>query len=88
MSSLCKYRHALGVPGQGFHSVRLFNVAILDVLATFAGALAVERIAGWLTRSKFTWRRYGITVTVAFVLGIFLHWLFCVPTTVQKFLFE
>ena len=28
----CKYKHALGIPGKGVHSIRIKNIAIVDVL--------------------------------------------------------
>jgi hypothetical protein len=31
---LCKYKNILGVPGQGPHSYRIFNIAIVDVILT------------------------------------------------------
>jgi len=38
MFGLCKYKDILGKPGEGIHSIRLFNVAIMDVLFTIIGA--------------------------------------------------
>lgn len=34
MTDLCKYKDALGEPGKGIHSYRLFGIAIADVLMT------------------------------------------------------
>ena len=37
--SLCKYANALGEPGKGVHSIRVFNIAVVDVLFTIILAL-------------------------------------------------
>lgn len=37
---LCKYRHIFGVEGTGVHSIRILNLAVVDLLATLlVGAL-------------------------------------------------
>jgi hypothetical protein len=78
MVDLCKYKNALGVPGKGVHSYRLFGVAIADVIMTLVASL----IVAYLFKLPFLY------VTIfAFVLGIILHRLFCVRTTVDKILF-
>jgi hypothetical protein len=68
---LCKYRHVFGEERKGFHSVRVFDVAILDVVGTLAIALAV---------SYWTGASLLLTTVAAFGLGFFAHWLFCVKT--------
>ena len=75
----CQYKNALGIPGQGVHSYRIFNIAIVDVILTIIGAL----LFSWILGTNF-W----ITLIVLFLLGIFLHKIFCVKTTVDKLLFE
>ncbi len=74
---LCQYKDALGVPGKGIHSTRFAGVAIADVIMTFIGAFLLARGTGW----DLGWVTLGL-----FLLGIFLHWLFCVPTTIGKLL--
>jgi hypothetical protein len=76
--NLCKYRNALGVPGQGVHSVRLGGVAVVDVLLTIVGAYVIA----YFTRTSFAWTAAGL-----FLLGIILHRLFCVRTTIDRLLF-
>jgi hypothetical protein len=77
MKSLCKYRDIFGKVGEGIHSYRFFNIAIADVLQTIIGALILSYITKW----SFWWVLGGL-----FLLGIILHRLFCVPTTVDKWL--
>ena len=78
MVDLCKYKNALGIPGQGVHSFRFFNIAIVDVVMTIIAAF----IIALLTKQKFY-----ITLILLFLLGIFLHRIFCVRTTLDKLLF-
>ena len=78
MKSLCKYRNALGVPGKGAHSVRLGGVAIVDVVLT----LVCAYIISYYARASFAWTAAGF-----FLLGIILHRLFCVRTTIDRLLF-
>ena len=73
----CKYKDALGVPGQGFHSVRVLNVALLAVVGTFALALMFSQLTG----ASYLW-----SLLLMFGFGVGLHWLFCVETSLNKFL--
>jgi hypothetical protein len=78
MVDLCKYKYALGVPGKGIHSYRLFGVAIADVIMTIIGSFIIS----YLFKLPFLY----VTLFV-FILGIFLHRIFCVRTTIDKLLF-
>ena len=78
MTKLCKYKNALGIPGKGIHSYRIFNIAIMDVIMTVIGAVILSYLFGW----SFAW-----TLLALFLSGIILHRLFCVRTTVDKLLF-
>jgi hypothetical protein len=37
--SLCKYRDIFGKVGEGGHSLRFFNIALVDTLLTFVSCL-------------------------------------------------
>lgn len=76
--SLCPYRHALGVEGQGVHSLRFANIAVMDVLMTVLAAWGFAWFFSW----NFGWTLFGL-----FLLGIVLHRMFCVRTTIDKLLF-
>jgi hypothetical protein len=76
---LCKYKDALGKPKQGLHKYRIFNIAIVDVLLTIAGAYII-----YIFNPKIS---FFIILFCLFVLGIVLHRIFCVRTTVDKLLF-
>ena len=76
--TLCAYKDALGKPGLGVHSYRLFGVAIVDVIFTIFGAALIAYF------SKYNFIKILIAL---FILGIIMHRLFCVRTTVDKLLF-
>ena len=76
--NLCKYKNALGTPGKGIHSYRLFGVAIADLIMTIIAAALIS----------YFFKYYFVTTLVTlFILGIVLHRLFCVRTTIDKVLF-
>lgn len=75
---LCKYKDMFGKPKVGVHSYRFFNLAITDVSMTITAAL--------LLANFFNWNPW-ITVAGIFLLGIVVHRMFCVRTTVDKYLF-
>ena len=77
-SSGCPYKNILGKLGEGVHSYRFANLAIVDVIMTIIAAFiisAVFAISFWKV------------LAVSFLLGIVLHRFFCVRTTVDKLLF-
>lgn len=76
--NLCKYRHILGVEGQGIHSQRIFGFALMDILMTFVGAYLLS----YLFDTPYLWTLLGL-----FITGIVLHSIFCVRTTLDKLLF-
>lgn len=75
---LCKYKHMFGKEGEGIHAIRIFNVAIVDVVGTILGGLFIARI--------FSWNPY-VVIICCFVVGVLIHRLFCVNTTVNKAIF-
>jgi hypothetical protein len=77
--SLCKFKNALGIPNKGIHKYRLLNIAIIDVIFTIIG--------GFVLSKSFNINFYKITIFL-FILGIVLHRLFCVRTTIDKLLFK
>lgn len=76
--SLCKYKNILGIPRKGIHSYRLFGVAIADVIMTIVAAFLI---------SYFFKYSFLTTLITLFILGIILHRVFCVRTTIDKVLF-
>jgi hypothetical protein len=76
--SLCKYKNVLGVPNKGIHSYRFMGLAIMDVIMTIILAFFI---------SYFLKISFLYTTISLFALGIILHRLFCVRTTIDKLLF-
>lgn len=74
---LCKYRNIFGRPGEGVHSFRIANIAIIDVLGTFLLAYMYHKLSGV---------DYVTSLLFMFVLGTLLHILFCVDTTLTQLL--
>jgi len=74
-----QFKDILGKPGQGLHSYRIFNIAIVDVLLTILLAFLI---------SKYFVISIYKTVVVLFLIGIISHRLFCVRTTIDKLLFK
>jgi hypothetical protein len=76
--NLCKYKNLLGIPNKGIHSYRFMGIAIADVIMTIIGAILI---------SFFFKVSFVFTCICLFILGIILHRLFCVRTTIDKLLF-
>ena len=76
---LCKYKNALGIPNKGVHQYRIFNIAIFDVLLTIILSLIISYIFNI---------NFLLTLIILFLLGIILHRIFCVKTTIDKLLFS
>jgi hypothetical protein len=76
--SLCKYENSLGIPNKGIHSYRFLNLAIADVIMTIIVAMLIS----YIFKISFIY-----TAISLFILGIILHRLFCVRTTIDKLLF-
>jgi len=76
---LCKYKDIFGKVGEGVHSYRIFNIAIVDVILTILAAFIIHL---FLPKYSFIY-----ILILLFITGIILHRLFCVRTTVDKLLF-
>jgi hypothetical protein len=74
----CEYKDSLGKVGQGVHT-HVMGVAIADIIMTIIGAYLFHRMTGYSL-----WK----CVVGLFLLGILLHRLFCVRTTIDKLLFH
>ena len=72
-----QYKDALGIPGKGVHT-HVLGVAVGDILMTILGGYLFHRLTGYTL-----WK----CIVGLFLLGIVLHRLFGVNTTVDKLLF-
>jgi len=71
-----KFSNILGEPGKGVHSIRIFNISVVDVLLTF--------VLAYFTKGD---NNYWFVLLIWFLVGIILHHLFCVKTTIGKIIF-
>jgi len=76
--NLCKYKNALGEPNKGIHSYKFLGISIADVIMTLIGAALIS----YFFKISFIYTSLSL-----FALGIILHRLFCVRTTIDKLLF-
>jgi hypothetical protein len=77
--NLCPYRYLIGKENTGLRKkFRLFDIAVIDTLTVIGGAYAIH----YYSKENF----YQILV-ILFLLGIIAHRLFCVKSTIDKFLF-
>jgi hypothetical protein len=76
--TLCQYKHALGEPRKGVHSVRVLDIAIVDVALTVVAAKLIAKHFGY---------NFWKTLLLLFVSGIVAHRLFCVRTKIDELLF-
>ena len=79
-SGLCKYRHVFGTEGQGFHSVRFMNIAILDLLMT----IVVVGLMAYFAKLSLFYTLVLLVIILA--IGECMHLLFCVETNTTRFI--
>ena len=76
----CEYSEIFGKPGEGIHSIRIFDIAIIDVVLTIIGAYYFHHYIVL----KYYKLPLICTIGVVFILGIIFHKLFCVNTGLNK----
>ncbi len=80
--SLCSLRNILGRPNTGIHKLRIANIAIIDVILT----LILARFNQFLFRKAFPYP-YWAWVLITLYMGIIIHRVFCVNTTLNMAIF-
>lgn len=84
MGDLCKYRDALGRPGEGVHSWRVPpGIAGADLLLTAGVAFLLSRVAFTSYGSVVA---FLIVFVILIIAGIALHTIFCVDTALNRYL--
>jgi len=76
--SLCEYKSIFGNPSEGVHAYRIFGVAAVDLSLTILAAYFI---------SEHFKTHFVYTLIVILLLGIVVHRLFCVNTTINKLVF-
>lgn len=78
LSPLCPYRHVFGKEREGVHSIRVFDIAVVDLGLTVIAAVILAR---------FLKLHVLVVFVVLMIVAVVAHRLFCVNTTVNRFLF-
>jgi len=76
--SFCQYKDLLGKPNEGIHKYRFLGFAIMDIIFTIFGGIILSKMFGINV--------YKITISL-FIIGILMHRIFCVRTTIDKLFF-
>jgi len=96
MKLLCKYKDIFGKPNEGVHPYRFLNLALVDIIVTIIFGILIGLILNKIDDSKsqnknlrFSIFSFNIIkiIVLLFLLGIVLHRLFCVRTTIDRLLF-
>ncbi len=80
MLYFCKYKNIFGKPNEGLHKYRILDIAMIDVICTILLAKAIQFYL--IPKTNIY-----IILFVCFMIGIFMHRVFCVKTTIDKLLF-
>ncbi len=75
----CPYKDSLGKIGEGAHSYRIFDIAVVDVLFTIIAAVIIHAL--------FPQYKFALILVSIFAAGIVAHRVLCVRTTIDKILF-
>lgn len=75
---LCAYKHIFGKEKEGVHSIRIFDIAVIDLLLTVIAA----GVIAYLSKINFV-----VVLILLLLLGIAFHRAFCVNTTVNRAIF-
>ena len=75
--SLCAYKYLVGFPGKGVHSYRFLDTAIVDYIFSILLAMIITK----LTKIPLVLTTIGVLV-----LGIILHFAFCMKTGTEMWL--
>lgn len=79
---LCQYRNIFGEPDKGLHKYRICGYAAVDIFLTLLGSYLL-----WKYYFKTGYKDLILITLGMFLLGILLHRLFCVNTTLNVQIF-
>lgn len=71
---LCRHKDVFGKPNEGVHSLRIFGVAAVDLVATILAAAAI---------SYLTKRNFFLVFLLLMLAAIAAHRAFCVNTALN-----
>ena len=81
MTFLSQYKNILGEPGKGFHSRRLFGMALYDIIGTILIALIWAYIEGDNSPQNLSYIFF-----IVFIIGQIFHIIFGVDNSFIKWL--
>ena len=81
---LCKFSKLFGEPKKNIHNIRIFDIAIIDVIFTILGSILIQFIIKKFFNINIHFLLYLFSL---FLLGIIIHRIFCVNTTINKIIF-
>ena len=76
-----KVNKIFGEEKKGIHSYRICDIAYLDILVTMVAALFIQK-------AFYTETEYYKILLFLFILGIILHRIFDVKTTIDRLIFN
>ena len=76
---LCEYKNLFGEVARGAHAYRIADIAVVDVIATI--------VLAFLIHYFYPTYRFAYILLGLFLVGIVMHRLFCVRTTIDKWIF-
>jgi hypothetical protein len=74
----CKYKNIFGAENTGVHKYRIFDIAVVDLIATIIGAGLI---------AYFVKMNFFIIFAIVMLSAIIIHRIFCVNTTINKMIF-
>lgn len=88
--NFCIYKDIFGQERLGVHSFRIFDIAIVDLSLTIMAAYYFSRnfIDSDKEKTTFsTWYNFLKIFLFFIILGIIIHRIFCVNTTINRLIF-
>lgn len=71
-----KYKNIFGKPNEELHSFRLFNLPLVDYIASIILALIIT----YITKIPFE-----LIIIIVLIIGVICHYLFGVETNLMKY---
>jgi uncharacterized membrane-anchored protein len=75
MPLLCEYKDIFGKPGEGLHETRFLGMAAMDLIGFIVLVFGIVMFFGTDPTQ---------TLLITTIITILLHYLFCVPTALNK----
>lgn len=77
--SLCPYKNLIGKPDTGVHKYKILHISVFNTLVVVIFSYMISRYYN---------EDFKLVFFASLLLGIIIHRLFCVRTTVDKLIFR